>query len=326
MYGISAAIRHLQDSLRLKVIAAMSAMWILPAVIGPTATIALEHWVGWRVALLSPLPLMVIGRVLVVRAVPEQTADIEEPRPIGKTLLVPVGVTGFVALNASPWWPLSPLAILVAVIGFLALMPAGTARLGPGPPAALAGLTLFGAGYFGADSLVTVLLTQTFDATLFQAGITLSSGAIAWALASLLAPKLGATGAPPVWGLALAAAGVAATAALGLTESSWKFALVTWTLAGLGVGLSYPGLYLKATTEGPSFTATHLATAAITTESFGGLIGSSAGAAFASISDTMGISHSHALALAYIGFAAILAVAAAAATRSSSTQATGDTP
>jgi MFS family permease len=251
VYGVSAAIRYLEDSLRLKVIAAMSAMWILPAVVGPSIAIAIEHTTSWRIAVLVPLPVMVIGRFLVMRAAPEQQAGDEQRRPIARTLLVPAGIAGFVALNASPWPAVSPVAILVALIGFLALMPAGTARLRRGAPAALAGLTLFAAGYFGASALVTLLLTHTFGATLVQAGVVLSAAQIGWGVAALLAPKLGARGLPPVWGLALAASGVLAIAILGLTGGPWGGALVAWTCSGVGIGLSYPALYLRATTETP---------------------------------------------------------------------------
>jgi hypothetical protein len=63
-------------------------------------------------------------------------------------------------------------------------------------------------------------------------------------------------------------------------------------------------------------TATSLATAAITTEAFGELVGSSAGAGLASVSDSIGISRNDAFALAYLGFAAVLAIAVIAGVRS----------
>lgn len=316
VYGISAAIKHLEDSLRLKVVAAMSAMWILPATIGPSATLALEHVVGWRLALLSPLPLMVLARLMVVRSVPPQPSGDTAERPVGRTLMVPLGVTAFVLLTSSSWWYLSPLALVPAIIGFFALMPEGTSRLRPGAPAALAGLTLFGAGYFGANSLVTLVFTQTFETSLFEAGLALSSAPIAWALASMLAPRLGAQGAPPVWGMALAAAGVMAVAVLGFGGVSWEAALVAWTLVGLGVGLSYPGLYLRATTEDGSMTATTLAAAAITTESFGGLIGSTAAGGLGSLGGKLDLSRGDAWSWAYVGLALFLAAAAFAGLRS----------
>lgn len=316
VYGISATITYLEDALRLRVLAAMSAMWLLPAMVGPPATVALEQLLGWRWTLIAPVPLLVAGRLLVVRAVPPQRPAPEPHRPLARPLLVPIGMAAFIAISASPWWGLAPVAVAVALVGFLALMPAGTVRLHPGPPAALAALTLFGAGYFGANSLVTLLLTTTFDATLLQAGITLSASPVCWATAALLAPKLGVRGAPPALGLALAAAGLGVMAILGLAGGPWVGALLAWAATGSGVGLAYPGLYLRATTASGALTATVLATAAIMTEDFGGLVASSAGAALPSISESFGLARTDAFAWSFVGFAAVLSAATFAASRS----------
>ena len=77
-------------------VAERSGRLVLPALVSPSATIAREHVVGWRLTLLSPVRLMVLGRLLVVRSVPQQEADVEVHRPVARTLLVPVGVAGFV--------------------------------------------------------------------------------------------------------------------------------------------------------------------------------------------------------------------------------------
>ncbi|WP_199701470.1 MFS transporter, partial [Jiangella rhizosphaerae] len=90
VFGISAAIRRLSPRLRLKVVAASSAMWILPAMVGPAATLALEHVAGWRWALLAPVPVVLAGRFLVVSAVRGDASaggDEQRLRPAG--LLVP---------------------------------------------------------------------------------------------------------------------------------------------------------------------------------------------------------------------------------------------
>ncbi len=68
VFGISSAIQHLDEALRVRVVAASSAMWIVPALVGPPATLALEHLVGWRWTLLVPVPVVLAGRVLIVRA------------------------------------------------------------------------------------------------------------------------------------------------------------------------------------------------------------------------------------------------------------------
>ena len=158
VFGISSAIRHLDDRLRLKVVAASSAMWILPALVGPATTLGLAHLVGWRWTLLLPVPFVLFGRLLVVRAAGDEPET--SPRPLGRTLLVPLGAAGVVLSEG--WWPLALAGAAVAATGMVAILPAGTARLRRGTPAALAAMTLFAVGYFGADSLITVLLTTGF--------------------------------------------------------------------------------------------------------------------------------------------------------------------
>jgi MFS family permease len=319
--GISAVIRQLEEDLRARLVAASSAMWILPAFVGPPGTLALEHAVGWRWALLAPVPIVLAGRLLVAGAATAASdaagaagaagaadaadaagaAEAEPARAVGWTLLVPAGVA-VLLLARSPL--LVAAGAAVALVGVARLLPAGTGRLHRGAPAALAAMLLFGTGWFGADGLVTVLFTEGYGTSVARAAVGLSAAPLAWAVASLAAPRR----LPPAVGLAVAAAGVAVVATIAAvvaTIAAYPVGLVAWTLAGAGVGLAYPGLYLRCTpATGP---AAALATAVITAEAFGGLLGAAAGGLLAS---TAG------LAPAYAAFAAVLALAAAAATRS----------
>jgi MFS family permease len=293
VFGISAIIRELDERVRARVVAASSAMWILPAFVGPPGTLALEHAVGWRWALLAPVPIVLAGRFLVAGAV-RSASDEPAPRPVGRTLLVPAGVALLLATR-------SPLLVaagaVVALAGVAGLLPAGTARLRSGAPAALAAMLLFGTGWFGADGLVTVLFTDGYGTSVGRAAIVLSAAPLAWAVTSLAVPRK----VPPAVGLALAAAGVAVVAA----SASYGLGLVAWTLAGAGIGLAYPGLYLRCTPAGGPAAA--LATAVITAEGFGAMLGSAAGGVLAS---TAGLTP------AYAAFAAVLVLAALVATRS----------
>jgi MFS family permease len=293
VFGVSAVIRELDERVRARVVAASSAMWILPAFVGPPATLALEHAVGWRWALLAPVPIVLAGRFLVARAVGGPT---DEPagRPVGRTLLVPAGVALLLATRAPV---LVAAGTAVALVGVARLMPAGTARLRSGAPAALAAMLLFGAGWFGADGLVTVLFTDGYGTSVGRAAVVLSAAPLAWAVTSLVVPRT----VPPAVGLALAGTGVAVVA----SSSSYGLGLVAWTLAGAGIGLAYPGLYLRCTPAGGPAAA--LAAAVITAEAFGALLGSAAGGLLAS---TAGLT------VAYAAFAAVLVLAALAATRS----------
>ena len=295
VFGVSAAIRHLDERVRLRVVAASSAMWIVPALAGPAATLGLEHLVGWRWTLLVPVPFVLFGRLLVVRAVRDDPPADAAPRPLGRTLLVPLGAAGVVLSEGR--WPLAVAGAVVAVAGMVAILPPGTARLRRGTPAALAAMVLFAVGYFGADSLITVLLTTGFRMSLGQAAIVLSAAPLAWAVTSLFARRFPATG------LSLTALGTAVVAAGG------PFAVVlgAWTVAGIGVGLAYPGLYVRASTPGRSgLTATELATAVITAECVGQLLGRAVGGALSSAGG---------LFASYVVFAVALAAAAAVSRR-----------
>ncbi|MBB5786430.1 MFS transporter [Jiangella mangrovi] len=321
VFGISAAIRRLDERLRLKVVAASSAMWILPAMAGPAATLALEHAVGWRWTLLVPVPVVLAGRLLVVRAVSgsagsSSIADDERLRPAG--LLVPVGAAAMVLADGV--WLGAAAGAACAVAGTVALLPAGTARLRRGGPAALAAMTLFAAGYVGADSLITVLLTDGYGVTLAHAAIVLGAAPFAWGLTSLVVARVAPERQVPAAGLALTAAAVGLLAAgsgtpafgtLGFETLGFGGALVAWAVAGAGVGLGYPGLYLRstaATGTGTGTEAAELAAAVITAEAIGGLPGRAGGGALASIDGG--------LPAAYGAFAVVLGLAALAATRS----------
>ncbi|RIQ30086.1 hypothetical protein DY240_07630, partial [Jiangella rhizosphaerae] len=148
-------------------------------------------------------------------------------------------------------WPAAVVGALAAVAGTVVL-PAGTARLRRGAPAALAAMTLFGAGYGGADSLITILLTHEYGVGLARAATVLSAAPIAWALTSLAVTRTAPERQVPAAGLALTAA---AAAVLAAGPREFVVALVVWTVGGAGVGLAYPGLYLRATTQPPALPA-----------------------------------------------------------------------
>ena len=309
VFGIGSAIRHLDERWRVRVITASSAMWIVPALVGPAATLGLAHLVGWRWTLLAPVPVVLLGRLLVVLAVRGEQPPEAPTRPLGPTLLVPLGVSATVL--APNWWPLALAGTAVALAGVVTIMPSGTAKLRRGTPAALAAMTLFGLGYFGADSLITILLTTGYGTGLAAAAVVLSAAPLAWALTSLLVPRLMRQGKErlPAAGLGLTALAVAVLAAAPLTGSSYAVALATWTVSGIGIGLAYPGLYLRCTTAGSSgFSATELATAVITAEAFGGLLGRAVGGALGSLPGTGGLFASYALFAVTLAGAAVIAL------------------
>lgn len=309
IFGISAAIEHLDDSVRAKVVAVSASMWILPALVGPVATLGLEHLIGWRWTLLVPVPAVLVGRILLVRAIGDQPRSATTDRPLGRTLLIPLGAAAIIFGN--DLWFLVAAGLLVALIGVNAVMPSGTLSLHRGSQSALTAMMFFGAGYFGADSLITILLTDAYRMSLGQAAIVLSAAPIAWGLTSLISTRFARPAAGrafPVAGLALAACAMLALVVTALTEPGTAAALTAWAAVGTGVGLAYPALYVAASTpRGSSLGPSELAVAVITAETFGGLIGQSVGGVISSRGGGVPI--------AYALFGCLLAAAAVSAIR-----------
>lgn len=306
VFGVGSAIRHLGERMRTRVVAVSSAMWIVPALAGPAATLGLEHLVGWRWTLVLPVLFVLFGRLMVVGAVRDDNHDPPAQRPLGATLLIPAGAACVVL--SMGWLPAVILGSVMAVAGLIAILPAGTARLKPGTPAALGALVLFAAGYFGADSLITMLLTAGMRASLGQAALVLGAAPCCWGVTSLLvSSRLGRS--LPATGLCLTASGTAVLAVELVHSGPFGLTVAAWAVAGTGVGLAYPGLYIRATTAGTSgFTAAELATAVITAECTGQLLGRAVGG-------TLSSAGTGGLFVSYVVFAAALGASAFAARR-----------
>jgi hypothetical protein len=255
-----------------------------------------------------------------MRAARPDKDEERQDRPLWRTLLVSIGVAALVLSGGHrSWWPVAAVGTGIALAGVAAIMPAGTVRLRRGTPAALGAMLWFATGYFGADSLITVLLTDGYGTSVARAAIVLSAAPLAWALTSLLVPRLRDQGRQPspAVGLALTASGVAVLAGTLLVSTAFGAALLAWTLAGVGVGLAYPSLYILCTpTVAGGIGAAELATAVITAEAFGGVLGQAAGGAVVWLSATVGLPRSGGLTAAYGMFALFLFASAMAAARS----------
>ncbi|RNI20279.1 MFS transporter [Flexivirga caeni] len=122
VFGVGAAVRHLDDAIRRTVVAISSAMWILPGLVAPPLIVAAEHLIGWRWTLLLPVPFVVLVQVVIFHVVPQRPRNAAGRfRPV--TLLVPAGVAGFLTAGTGL---IGLLCLLVACAGFRSLIPPGT--------------------------------------------------------------------------------------------------------------------------------------------------------------------------------------------------------
>ena len=237
--------------LRPRLFAAISAAWVLPALVGPLLAGLITTHLGWRWVFLVLLPLIALGFALLMPALRGFGAPAKAPAPASArrwwALLAGVGIGALQYAGQR----LDLLATAVAAAGLAALvvglrpiLPAGTVRGRRGLPAVIGGRGLLAGAFFGMDALLPLALTELHGYTPTTAGIPLTAGALGWALASQLQgrrPDMSRTVLLRV-GFLLLAAGLAGTALIAVPGIDGWPSYLTWGVAGLGMGLGMPSL------------------------------------------------------------------------------------
>jgi MFS family permease len=286
--------------LRPKVFAATSSSWLVPSLLGPVVSGTLTQHASWRWVFLGLLPFVLAGALLLVpvlrtlRRPPTTAAKVADPRRILRAFVVALGVAAFEGAGQHP----SPAALVLAAIGLaavfwglLGLLPPGTFRVRPGVSAPIAMRGLLAGAFFGAESVIPLMLLTQHGLGATAAGLPLTGAGVSWALGSWWQGRVrpGDESARQVRMLRAGFAFVAlALALIGVTSvpaaPSW-LAYPAWLIAGLGAGLTMPTssvLMLKHTSDaerGANSAALQLAdttAAALTTGLAGVLIAAAA--------------------------------------------------
>lgn len=245
--------------LRPRLFGAISAAWVVPALVGPVVSGAVTSSVGWRWVFLGLLPLIAAGLALVLPAVRHLGAATGAPRPArGRRWWAALTGVGIGALQyAGQRMDLLGAAIAVAgavalTFGLRPLLPRGTVRAARGLPTVVAARALLAGAFFAGDALVPLTLTQVHGFSPAAAGIPLTAGALGWATASQLQGRR-----PDVSrvlllraGFVLLAAALAATALTVLPGGGW-LPYLTWAVAGLGMGLGMPSVGVLLLDQSP---------------------------------------------------------------------------
>jgi MFS family permease len=240
-----------EPALRPRLFGAISAAWVLPALVGPLVAGLVTAHASWRLVFLGLLPLIAVGLALVLPAVRRLAAPATGtvPDPARRWWAVLAGV-GIGALQYAGQ-RLDLLAIGIAVLGLAllvtglrALLPPGTVRARPGLPAVVTARGLLAGAFFGMDALLPLAMTQLHGYGPAGAGFPLTAGALGWAAASQLQGRR-----PDVarvtllrTGFVLLAVGLAATAFIALPGVGGWPAYLSWAVAGLGMGLGMPSV------------------------------------------------------------------------------------
>ncbi|MFG6194638.1 MFS transporter [Nonomuraea sp. JJY05] len=188
------------EALRPKVFAAVSAAWVVPAMVGPAvAGFVAVQW-GWRYVFYGIIPLVVPALVMLVPALRRPSSSHEpstgpRSRPVAMTLAATATAGGAGALlqgvDLLHRSPVTGVLEAVAGLAFLIyglyrLLPPRALRFARGLPTTVLMRGFFSAAFFGVNSFIPLALQEVKHFDLKLAGIALTTGALGWSAGSFL--------------------------------------------------------------------------------------------------------------------------------------------
>ena len=258
--------RSIPESLRPRMFAMLSTAWVVPGLMGPAIAGIVADAFHWRAVFLGLLPLLAASgglAILALRSVPGPTASEHEvtastSRRLPKALLMAAGA-GLLVASLTSSQPLlliagALLGVAMLVPAFRSLTPKGTLRVAAGLPAAvfLRGLLTF--SFFGVDAYVPLLLHDWRGQSVAFAGLALTAATLTWTTGSWVqARRQERWGARKLvtLGFVTVTAGIAATGLILLPSVAPAAAIVTWGLAGLGMGFAYSTFSIVVLRDAP---------------------------------------------------------------------------
>ncbi|MGW7093389.1 MFS transporter [Streptomyces sp. NPDC054874] len=192
------------EYLRPRMLAMMSASWIIPSLVGPpVAGVVAEAW-SWRtvfygLAVLTALPA--IALVAVLRRAPEGEGGSQAPPAEERASRPPLVVAGMLSLGAAlgqygvSGWDARHLLFVAAGVVLLVvfaprLLPQGTWRSARGLPTAVLLRGLTSGTYFTVEALVPLMLITERRVAAVTVGVAFTASAVLWAVASWAQGKL----------------------------------------------------------------------------------------------------------------------------------------
>ncbi len=231
-----------------RIFAWVSAAWILPSLVAPLIAGWLTSAVSWRWVFVGMLPLVVITALVTAPAMTGITAVVRNdhgPTRVGVALRLSAGVGALVAgVQNSRWW----LAVLLATIGialavpaYRRLMPAGSLAARRGLSAIVATRTMATAAFLGVDSFVPLAADRIHGASATVQGFVIIGAALTWSFGSWLATKRTHVALHRSARLGFGLIVIAIVATVPVLDADWPLAVtfLTWSIAGLGMGLFF---------------------------------------------------------------------------------------
>ncbi len=245
-----------------RMLAVMSSAWVIPGLVGPGVASVIAEQTNWRWVFLGLAPIVVLSAILAIPGLRRLSVTNSIPRDwtrIIAALRLSIGAGLLMGgLGVSSLW----LGIALVAIGSLAtiqplrmLLPVGTIRAAPGLPAAIAANGLLALGFFGVDVFVPLMLTTVRGQHVAIAGLAYTIATLTWTagawIQAHLAPKTSRR-LLTLGGLGLTVIGIGVTALILLPDVPPLLAVVSWGIAGLGIGIAFSTISLVMLETAPS--------------------------------------------------------------------------
>jgi MFS family permease len=253
--------RSLREVHRARMMAVLSTAWVIPGIVGPGVAAAVAHLFGWRWVFLGLIPLVAVAGPIAVPALVRlgrtDRPPAEEHRIADavRTALGAAFVLGSLnARNALVGLGLAAIGVAVGFAPLCRLLPAGTLRAARGLPATILSRGLVTFAFFGADAYVTLTITTVRHHSTLVAGAVVTASTLAWTIGAWIQARLNER-----WeGARLVRTGLVLIL-LGTAGMAWQLrpgvpvweAFLAWSVAGLGMGLSYAPISLMMLRAAP---------------------------------------------------------------------------
>jgi MFS family permease len=317
-YAVSmgAVAKTYPDAHRPRIIALLTAAWVVPGVVGPPLGALIAATVGWRWAFLVSLPFVVVAAALVLpelRRTPLTAldpADDAQEVGLGWLLLLALGAGALLVALTSfhPWTaPLVVAGLAVLIPALRHILPPGSLSARRGLPAAVAAAFLLSFAFFGVDGFVPLLLQRVRGQSVAVAGFVVTLSAVAWTAGTWWQARVVSRRSPGsliAIGATLITVGAAGVWLTILPSVPVFVVYVAWTIGGLGIGIGFPTIPLVAMSQAePGHEASVVSSAALS-DTFGAAVGPGLAGSAVALAASAGSTLSVGLSL---GFAIVIA-------------------
>ncbi len=250
--SIGVVAKNMPQAHRARILALMATTWILPGLLGPSVGAILVETIGWRYAFLAPLPVLAVCLILILPRLGDVRAGHDAELPVRRALELALGGLALFGALTYPSIGTGVVGVAGGIVlwrGLHALVPEGTFRARPGPPAVAAAAFLSSMTFAAADSFVSLMLTDVRGLTIGAVGVGFTLQTFAWTIGSwwqsrqVERRRLGTLvtigAAIMVTGFAIASTGLSVSVPIGV-------AYVGWVAAALGMGIVFPTIPLAA--------------------------------------------------------------------------------